>query len=188
MFSEEDGKILLKLARGAVERYLSGKKWSPEKTNFEEKKGVFVTITDLNGNLRGCIGYPYPTLPLGEAVQRAAVSAAFEDPRFPPISKDELKRIAFEVSVLTEPELIEVEKPEDYLKRIKLGKDGLIVERGFRSGLLLPQVATEHKMSEKNFLSHTCLKAGLPPNCWLDKETKIYKFQAKIFKESSKHT
>ncbi|MEM5793190.1 MAG: TIGR00296 family protein [Candidatus Aenigmatarchaeota archaeon] len=181
--NNKDGKELLDLARRSVEKYLQ-KKWKLEETRFKEKMGVFVSIHTINGELRGCIGYPYPVLPLGEAVQKAAISAAFEDPRFPPIARDELNRVVFEISVLTKPKLIEVKDPKDYLKEVRIGEDGIIIERGFYSGLLLPQVAIEHKLSVKEFLDHTCMKAGMNPRCWLDKDVKVYKFQAQIFKES----
>jgi len=187
MLTEDDGIELLKLARNTVERYFSDKKIKIEETRFGEKSGVFVTIKTLDGELCGCIGYPYPVYPLGEAVQMAAISAAFEDPRFPPLKKEMLNYVLFEISVLTKPKIIKVNKTEDYLKEIELGKDGLIVQRGFNSGLLLPQVALEYNMSLEEFLEHTYYKAGLDGNAWKDKNTKIYKFQVQIFKELPKH-
>ena len=120
---------------------------------------------------------------MGEAVQRASISAAFDDPRFPSLKKEELTHIFFEISVLTKPELIEVKDTKEYLKKIKIGEDGLIVERSFNSGLLLPQVATENNFSVNEFIENTCWKAGLTPDMWMDKKTKIYKFQAQILKE-----
>ena len=115
----------------------------------------------------------------------AALSAAAEDPRFPPVKLEELNSIVFEVSVLTPPELVEVEKPTDYPSKIKVGQDGLIMERGYRKGLLLPQVPVELKWNEEEFLCQTAMKAGLPPDSWLLKDSKIYKFQAIIFEEAS---
>ncbi len=183
MITQKDGKELLKLTRQTVKDYFINSELKIRKTRFKEKQGVFVTIQNINGELRGCIGYPYPTLPLGEAVQRAAISAAFEDPRFPSLTKEELDQIIFEISVLTKPELMQVKNPKEYLRRIKIGEDGLIVECGFNSGLLLPQVATEHDLNIEEFLEHTCYKAGLPPDMWMDERAKIYKFQAEIFRE-----
>ena len=104
------------------------------------------------------------------------------DPRFPSVDESELDSLDYEITVLTKPQVIEVEKPIDYLDNIIIGKDGLIVERGFYRGLLLPQVAPEHNMDKEEFLSHTCMKAGLRPDAWLDKNTKVYKFQGQIFK------
>jgi hypothetical protein len=185
-----EGKFLVNLARRAVEEYLKcGKRLElPEKVNEKlmHSCGVFVTINKVwNGKkeLRGCIGYPYPTSPLAEAVIDSAISSATQDPRFQPLSIKELDKVVFEISVLTPPQIIEVEKPSQYPQRIKIGQDGLIVERGIFKGLLLPQVPVEWKWDEEEFLCQCCIKAGLPPDCWLLKDTKIYKFQAIIFEE-----
>lgn len=149
---------------------------------LEEPRGVFVTIT-RGGKLRGCIGFPEPIFPLGVALIRAAKGAATQDQRFPPISKEELKDLKVEVTVLTPPKKIEAKKPEDYLKKIKIGSDGLIVKKNGQQGLLLPQVPVEHNWGAKEFLEHTCIKAGLAPDAWLDTSTEIYKFQGQVFKE-----
>jgi len=149
---------------------------------FSERQGVFVTL-NKDGELRGCIGYPQPVLPLYEAVINAANSAAFKDPRFTPITKEEFGSISIEVSVLSVPEKIEVDSPKDYPKKIELGKDGLIVRSGHFSGLLLPQVATEQGWESEEFLEHTCLKAGLSQDAWLDPKTEILSFHAEIFKD-----
>jgi len=120
-------------------------------------------------------------------LQRASFSAAFEDMRFHALKKDELDNIVFEVSVLTEPKLIIVKNPKEYLKKIEIGKDGLIVEYDFYKGLLLPQVPLqfEPNWDVETFLEQTCVKSGLLPDMWLDDKTKIYKFQAQIFKEKT---
>lgn len=183
MLTQEQGKKLLKLARLSVKEYFKKSKLKIRKTEFKEKQGVFVTIKSSEGELRGCIGYPYPEYPLGEAIQRAAISAAFKDPRFPPLTKSELDKVVFEISVLTKPELIEFKDPKECPKKIKIGEDGLIIKCGMNSGLLLPQVATDHEWDEEEFLQYTCYKAGLTPDMWMDKKTKIYKFQAQIFSE-----
>jgi len=188
MLNEEDGKFLLKLARKTIEDFLSGKEpKQPDRypKSLDEKHGVFCTLNKKVGDeyqLRGCIGIPYPVMPLIKAVMSAAVSST-QDPRFPRLERSELNDIKIEISVLTEPELIEVDKPEEYLEKIKIGKDGLIIEYGFNSGLLLPQVATEYDWSVEEFLDNLCLKAGLPPGAWKERGVKIYKFQAQIFKE-----
>ncbi len=188
MLSEEDGKTLVKLARQTVEDYYKKKKLVLKKTVYDKKCGVFVSIhTYHDHELRGCIGYPYPIIPLSEALQRASVSAAFEDPRFPPLNQEEMNNVIFEISVLTEPELIIVKNPKEYIKKVEIGKDGLIVENGFYKGLLLPQVPLqfEPKWDMETFLEQTCMKSGLLPDMWLDHKTKIYKFQAQIFKEKT---
>jgi hypothetical protein len=185
MLSLSEGKELVKLARKTVENYFVDRTPSIKETKFNEKKGVFVSIhTYPDHELRGCIGYCYPYYPLGEAVQRASISAAFGDPRFSPMEKDELNKIVFEVSVLTEPEIIKVKNTKEYLQKIKIGKDGLMIEYGhLYKGLLLPQVATEYDWNCETLLEHLCMKAGLVVDTWLDPKTKIFKFQTKIFKE-----
>ncbi|MCX6821695.1 MAG: TIGR00296 family protein [Candidatus Aenigmarchaeota archaeon] len=188
MLSEEDGKKLIKLARQTVEDYFKNKELVLKKTEYNKKNGIFVSIHMYpDHELRGCIGYPYPDLKLGEALQRASISAAFQDPRFPSLKEDEFNSIVFEISVLTEPELIVVKNPKEYLKKIEIGKDGLITEHGFYKGLLLPQVPLEFepKWGVETFLEQTCMKSGLLPDMWLDPRTKIYKFQAQIFKEKN---
>ncbi|MBL7169980.1 MAG: TIGR00296 family protein, partial [Candidatus Aenigmarchaeota archaeon] len=181
MWSQQDGSEFLKLARETVKNYFEDSRLKIKKTRFNERQGVFVTINSVSNELRGCIGYPYPTYSLGEAIQRAAVSTAFEDPRFPPLTRQGLDQIIFEISVLTKLELIEVENPREYLKKIEIGKDGLIIECGFNKGLLLPQVAADYDWNVEEFIQHTCYKAGLPPDMWMDERVKIYKFQAQIF-------
>jgi uncharacterized protein (TIGR00296 family) len=188
----EEGKFLVELARKTVTDYLeSGKVLQvPDDVSSKlmEPCGVFVTLnTFVKGKkrLRGCIGLPYPTNPLVEAVIEAALSAATQDPRFPQVAHEELDEIVFEVSVLTPPERVTVEKPTEYLSKIEVGRDGLIMERGYYKGLLLPQVPVEWKWKEEEFLCQTATKAGLSPDAWLLKDTKIYRFQAIIFEEAS---
>ncbi|WP_022847480.1 MULTISPECIES: TIGR00296 family protein [unclassified Desulfurobacterium] len=183
----EKGKFLVKVARAAVETLLTkGMKLPvPENTPEElfEERGVFVTIkTHPHNQLRGCIGFPEPVMPLIEATIDAAISAATRDPRFPPMSPEELDNVTFEVTVLTPPELIEA-PPEKLPEMIKVGRDGLIIRCGFTSGLLLPQVPVEWGWNEREFLSQTCIKAGMPPDCWKSPYCKIYRFQGQIFKE-----
>jgi hypothetical protein len=142
-------------------------------------------MEDGEKQLRGCIGYPQPTFPLVEATIDSAINAATEDPRFNPLSLKELDEVVFEVSVLTPPEAIEVNKPQEYVGKIKVGEHGLIVEKGFSKGLLLPQVPVEWGWCEEEFLCQCCMKAGLPPDTWLGKGTKIYKFTAIVFEEET---
>ncbi len=185
MFTKEDGKLLLKLARNSIKLFFEGgdvKVKDDVMDKFKEKHGVFVTIT-INGTLRGCIGYPEAIYTLWEGVLNAARSAAFSDPRFRPLTKEEFKDIHLEISVLTVPEQIKVNKPEEYIGKIKVGEDGLIIRSKYGSGLLLPQVATEYNWDAKQFLEHTCEKAGLDKDSWKEKDILVYKFQAQIFKE-----
>ncbi len=189
----EDGKFLVKLARDAIKTYLQTRrkidipKDTPKK--LREKCGVFVTLNNVkasNHELRGCIGYPSPVEPLAEATVDSAIQAATNDPRFPPVSLQELNNeVAIEVSVLTPPELVKVEDPREYPAKIQIGRDGLIIERGWYKGLLLPQVAPEWNWNEEEFLSNCCMKAGLSPDSWLIKGTKVHRFQAIIFEEKN---
>jgi uncharacterized protein (TIGR00296 family) len=185
-----EGTYLVKLARRTIEASFTRSKVdrsdAPPKTR--EVCGVFVTLNTVRGvekQLRGCIGYPYPIKPLAEAVNDVAEAAAFEDPRFPQLTKKELGEIIIEVSVLTPPETIKVEKPEHYPSHVKVGEHGLIAKRGGKSGLLLPQVATEWKWDSEEFLSQCCIKAGLPPDSWLLPGTQISSFKAIIFAEKT---
>jgi uncharacterized protein (TIGR00296 family) len=189
----EEGKNLIKLARNTVKTFLnSGQILKPSKDSPQklcEKCGVFVTINTFNKaeekTLRGCIGYPYPTSSLVEAVIDSAINAATKDPRFPSMTFDELDRCVFEVSILTPPELLQVENPKEYIQQIKVGQDGLIVEKGYSRGLLLPQVPIEWEWDVEEFLCQCSMKAGLPPDSWLTKGVKIYRFTAIIFEETT---
>jgi len=187
----EEGKYIVRLARRAAETYLTKRQIikvpADAPSKFREKCGVFVTINSVHGDrhqLRGCIGLPYPTTTLVKAVIESAISSSVQDPRFTPMTADELSQVVFEVSVLTPPEPVEVEKPQDYCNRIKVGRDGLIVERTYSKGLLLPQVPVELNWDEETFLCECCVKAGLQPDSWLLNGTKVYQFQAIIFEET----
>ena len=188
--SDEYGKFLVSLARRAIEEYVrNGKRISPPKntpSKLREKAGAFVTlnkIVDGEEELRGCIGYILPHFPLVEAVIDAAISAATRDPRFDPVLEYELESIVVEVTVLTPLQKIDVSNPNEYLEKIEIGKDGLLLEwKGF-GGTLLPQVPVEYNWDVKTFLEHLCLKSGLPTDCWKWKDTVIYRYQGVIFKE-----
>lgn len=185
-YTLRDGEIFIKVARKAIDFYLRSKKivYPEEIKKYNEKTGVFVTLrTYPEKELRGCIGFPRPVYPLWKSLVLSAISAATEDPRFPPVKADEMNRIIVEINILTEPQLIEVKDPSEYPEKIEIGKDGLIVEYGPYSGLLLPEVPVEENWDEITFLSYTCLKAGLPPDCWIKLPVKIYKFQSVIFRE-----
>ena len=186
--SDEDGEILVKTARQVVTEYLNSRTKTKldEKfeSNFSFNSGVFVTLNNPMG-LRGCVGFALPDKKLYNALVDAAISAATEDPRFPPVSAEDLEQITFKVTVLTPPEVIHVSDTVEYPSRIKVGRDGLIVKHGFNSGLLLPQVPVEYGWTEEEFLGYTCEKAGLPRDCWKDKETQVQKFEGIVFKEET---
>jgi hypothetical protein len=169
---------LLGIARHAVEQaVIDGDVYPCDNGGFaalSTDRGAFVTLNE-GGNLRGCIGYTSPIKPLFETVRDAAISAAMNDPRFPSVKQDELPRIEYEISVLSP-----FWKVND-IGQIEIGRHGLLVKRGRREGLLLPQVATDYNWDRKTFLENTCRKAGLPTNAWQETDTDIFMFTALVF-------
>jgi uncharacterized protein len=185
MISLKDGEKLVKLARESILSKFKGK--TPDFSDYSKyntMQGVFVTL-HKHGALRGCVGFPMPYYPLNEAIKKAAIAAAFEDTRFQPLAEYEYKDIQFEISILTVPQKIIVRNPDDYIKKIRIGEDGLIIKNRFTSGLLLPQVAHECGFDSKEFLEQTCEKAGLTKSAWKEIGTEVYKFQAEIFSEEN---
>lgn len=186
------GEYLVKLARKTVETYLSqGEKLkipSDAPKNLFDKSGVFVTLkssgSDDQKYLRGCIGRIQSASSLIESTIDSAIDSAINDPRFPQVNENEMKEIVIEVSILTVPMKMNVEDPHEYLSKIVIGKHGLIAEKGFYRGLLLPQVPVEQHWNIKEFLNHTCMKAGLSPSSWKDLNVNIYRFEGIIFTET----
>lgn len=179
LLNQDERSFLLKLAHDVISITANGE--TPEKSEYfsstlKKKLGVFVTLHKFS-ELRGCIGFVEGIKPLQDAVIEMAQSAAFNDPRFAPVSSEEVDDLDLEISVLSP-----IEEVHD-IEEIEVGKHGLIVEQGFYKGLLLPQVATENNWDRTEFLQHTCRKSGLPINAWKEKNTKIYYFSAEIFTE-----
>ena len=184
MLTLDEGKTAVRMAREALTRYVEEKKiMDPERlpSVFDEKRGVFVTLHE-DGDLRGCIGYPQPVMALGRAIVDSAINAGTRDPRFPGLRPGELKRMEMEVTILTKPEPY-LEPKKRLPELVRIGTDGLIISKGPFSGLLLPQVAPEWGFDSLEFLSQTCVKAGLPPDAWMDEETEVQHFEAQIFAE-----
>lgn len=185
MISDRAGNYLVELAKDTVKYYLENKEKMEKPEDYpielDEKLGVFVTI-NKNFRLRGCIGYPEPILPAIDATMEVAIAAAVNDPRFPEISIIEFDDLEFEVTVLTKPEVIYVAHPDQYFDEIEIGRDGLIIQKGYSRGLLLPQVAVENKFTVEDFLEHTCMKAGISADSWMDESCDVSKFQGQIFK------
>lgn len=181
-----DGADLLAEARRTVETYLAygeAPKQSAEFQNrYSAKSGVFVTITQ-NDSLRGCIGYPDPHQRLCDALSDAAIAAATRDPRFKPLTLEDVSKVAFEVTVLEPPDMIKKDTPEEIIRDITPGRDGLIVRGRGHSGLLLPQVSVEYGWSSEEFLRNVCQKAGLGPEAWRLPDIKIWKFSGTVFSE-----
>jgi len=181
-YTVEEKKELLELARGTIERFLAdGKTVIPDLNNpkYREKRGVFVTL-HKTGDLRGCIGYPLPIKPLLEAVVDNAVASATEDPRFPSVTPDELKDLDIEISVLTVPQKV------SSFDEVVVGRDGIIISKGYMRGLLLPQVPVEQNWGLEEYLSHGCLKAHLPMDEW-KRGVDIEIFQGIVFGENELH-
>ena len=193
MLSEDDGHRAVRRARAAVSAALADGSSLPVEGPdddlppvFREPRGAFVTLKHFpSGELRGCIGYALPILPLATAIAQAAVAAATEDPRFPPVERRELLTLALEVSVLTLPVAVVGTSPEEILRSIRAGRDGLIVDGYGTSGLLLPQVASEMGWTAREFLDGACEKAGLPVGAWRDRGVRIRRFEAEVFGERS---
>lgn len=188
MLSESEGEFAVKVARRAIEaRVVRGEDVSPGEVPplFNESRGAFTTLHAYpGGELRGCIGYPEPKQPLIEALIHSAIGAA-NDPRFEPLKPEELEKVIVEVSILTKPEPIGTASPQDRERMVEVGRDGLMITKGPNSGLLLPQVPVEQGWDARKFLDNLCLKAGLPPESWMDIGASVYKFQAQIFSEES---
>ena len=181
MLTDEHRRQLLSLARTTIECALEGCYDVPEEAAFHETlcrpAGTFVTLRTHSGDLRGCIGSILPREALYRAVHSSALSAAFRDPRFRPVCREELGSLLIEISVMGPIERVSV------FEDVMVGRDGLIVSRGRYAGLLLPQVATEYGWDRDTFLDQTCVKAGLSPGVWREPATVIEKFSAEVFGE-----
>ena len=175
--TEEEKKTLHQIAKTVIENKAKGKAvpdFKIESTTLKENRGAFVTL-HKKGQLRGCIGYIEGHGPLHKTIEEMAEAAAFRDPRFTPVKEKELPELDLEISVLTPLKRI------SDVNEIQVGKHGIYIKKGWYSGLLLPQVATEYRWDRQTFLEHTCQKAGLPSNAWKEKDTEIYIFSADIF-------
>ncbi len=180
--SAADQELLFRVARDSIKAHLKGQEdpLPPDPPPIlAQPLGVFVSL-HRQGRLRGCIGYLEAVAPLITAVQEMAVSAAFRDPRFPPLREEELDDLEIEISVLSPMRQVK------NVDEIQVGRDGLYIEQGLCRGLLLPQVATQCGWDRLTFLRQTCCKAGLPENAWEDPSTKIYAFSADILHEPPK--
>ncbi|MEI6127660.1 MAG: AmmeMemoRadiSam system protein A [Pseudomonadota bacterium] len=175
--TENEKSLLLKIARTTIEARINGEpppEIIAETPALQEKRGAFVSL-HAQGNLRGCIGYIIAEKPLYKTIQEMAIAAAFKDPRFEPLSRSELDGLAIEISVLTPMKRI-ADSSE-----IEAGKHGIMITKGYFSGLLLPQVATEYGWGREKFLAQTCIKAGLQADAWKEPDTNIFIFSADVF-------
>ncbi len=175
--TEEEKNILINIVKRTIQCKLDGTETPElqvESEILKEKRGAFVTLKK-NGQLRGCIGYIDAKRPLYKTIEEMAVASAFNDPRFSPLRRDELKHLILEISVLSPLTIIR------NVEEINIGVHGLYIVKGYHSGLLLPQVAIEYKWDRLTFLEETCYKANISPNAWKEKDTKIYIFSANVF-------
>jgi AmmeMemoRadiSam system protein A len=179
--NEDDRQTALRLARNAIREFLeNGNEIEPPQNDaFNELRGAFVSLK-MDGELRGCIGYAEPQLPMGRTIVRCAIHAATEDPRFLPLKLSELDLVRIEISLLTP--LQKISDPAE----IEVGKHGIVISSGMRRGLLLPQVAVEYDWDRETFLKYSCQKAGLHDDAWKSPLTSIYIFSAEVFGEEKK--
>jgi uncharacterized protein (TIGR00296 family) len=189
---DETGIYLVKLARLAAQKWIVENQRiepiEPIPAQAETVTGAFVTVktrSDDESTLRGCIGYPIGIKPLFEEVIDLAKSSTLEDPRFPPVDNSELSELVFEVTIMTPPQTINYENPQELLDKITVPGDGLIVDFKGYKGLLLPQVPVEQNWNKEEFLSFTCRKAFLPTDIWKKEKITVRKFQGVIFSEES---
>lgn len=172
------GEVLLSIARAATEEgFGAASRPPPREAWLDEKRAVFVTLKK-HGALRGCIGQLSPRFSLFEAVRHAARAAAFEDTRFPPLTRDELPELELEISVLSPLEPLDVSTEEEALAALRPGVDGVVLTLGHRSGVFIPEVWKELP-DPRDFLAQLKRKAGLPPT-WLP-GTRVERFTAEVF-------
>jgi uncharacterized protein (TIGR00296 family) len=187
------GEYLVKLARKTIVNYLKDNKKlsipNDAPKNLFDQSGVFVTLHRViqgrnEPELRGCIGrIESPRSSLIRSTIDSAIDASIHDPRFPPVTYEEMNMITVEVTILTVPNLLKVKDPQEYFNLIKIGKHGLIAQRGYQRGLLLPQVPVENNWNLETYLNWVCMKAQLPPQAWKDPDTKIFAFEGLIYSE-----
>jgi AmmeMemoRadiSam system protein A len=184
--TDQEGNYLLSVARKTIEQQLFNKSDDIEgdakmPSKFFEKRGTFVTLT-INKTLRGCIGHIIPQESLIEGIRVNAINAAFHDPRFRPLSKQEWGNIKIEVSVLTDSKSLSYRDADDLLDKLKPDVDGVIIKKGFHQATFLPQV-WEQLPDKKEFLTHLCLKAGLDGNAWKKQKLEVSTYQVQAFEE-----
>jgi AmmeMemoRadiSam system protein A len=186
-----DGQLLLKLARSTLMEKFGRRPLAAEaerlqsaltEPRFQARRGAFVTLT-LGGKLRGCIGNLFPTDPLAESIRRNAVQAAFQDPRFAPLTEEELGRTAIEVSILTDPQPMPFSSARDLVQKLRPHLDGVIIRQSHASATFLPQVWSQLPKAE-DFLDHLCLKAGLPRDEWKRCRLEVATYQVQCFEDS----
>ena len=184
--TEEEGRYLLSVARKTIEQKISNQEAQVEfdsfdSNKFSEKRGTFVTLT-IDDGLRGCIGNIIPQESLLDGVKANAINAAFQDPRFRPLSGKEWEKVKIEISVLTDPKPLDYSNRKDLLEKMRQGTDGVILKKGYNQSTFLPQV-WEQLPDKKEFLTHLCLKAGLDGHEWEKEKLEVLTYQVQAFEE-----
>jgi AmmeMemoRadiSam system protein A len=184
--SEDEGNYLLVVARNTIKNRLNNMEepqidWKDLPEKFHEQLGTFVTLT-IDGNLRGCIGHIIPRETVIEGIRENSINAAFRDPRFPPLTREEFDKIDIEISILTTPEELSYTDADDLLNKLRPGVDGLIVKKGHYEATFLPQV-WDQLPDKEEFLSHLCLKAGLAHDSWRKEKLQVSTYQVQAFEE-----
>ncbi len=184
--TEEEGRHLLKVARQTIEQELFSRKDqgtsdSDLAEKFSEQRGTFVTLT-IQGGLRGCIGHIIPRETLIEGIRINAINAAFRDPRFRPLTKEEWERVRIEISILTDPKPLSYSDADDLLKKLRPDIDGVIIKKAYHQATFLPQV-WEQLQKKEVFLSHLCQKAGLDADAWREGDLEVLTYQVQAFEE-----
>ncbi len=191
VYDLKKGEELIKAARMSIELYLKSPYFDKDLIksklkDFNEHNALFVTLEYYpTKELRGCIGFVSNEYAIKDSIVDAALSAAFQDPRFLPVTLHEINDIIIEVNILSDMIKIDSNKNKQRIKsQIKIGRDGLMIKYGIYSGLLLPSVPVEEKWNTEQFLENTCFKAGINKDYWHYPNVNIYKFQSQIFRES----
>ena len=186
----DEGKALVTAARMSIEQYIKNPTFDHSQIkggirNFNRNDGIFVTLEKYpSKELRGCIGFPWDGALINDTLVEATIAAAFQDPRFDPVSKKELDKLTIEISILSQPVIIDGNASKRKAS-VKVGRDGLIVEYGVYSGLLLPIVPVERGWDVNRFMEETCMKAGLPETYWRQQNVRLWKFESQIFREEA---
>jgi AmmeMemoRadiSam system protein A len=186
--TEEEGRHLLSVARKTIEQRLFGREGKEasegdpvSSPKFSDRRGIFVTLT-AGGELRGCIGHIVPQESALDGVRKNAINAAFRDPRFSPMTKNEWEGVRIEVSILTDPANLPYTDADDLLKKLRSGTDGVIIQKGFNQATFLPQV-WKQLPDKKEFLTHLCMKAGLAPDAWKKEKLEVSIYEVQAFEE-----
>ncbi len=184
--TEEEGIYLLSVARKTIEQRLFNKRDQDQSdsemsSKFSEKRGTFVTLT-INEALRGCIGHIIPQESLIEGIRVNAINAAFRDPRFRPLSKQEWENVKIEISILTDPRPLAYSDADDLLNKLRPGEDGVIIKKGLRQATFLPQV-WDQLPDKREFLTHLCMKAGMDGHAWKKEKLDVFTYQVQAFEE-----